>query len=187
LLEDITITNITMRDIFNAPIFLRLGERMRGPAGVPVGEFHRVIISNVVAYNVMQGQGILISGVPGHPIKDVDLHNIKIYLQGNGTAEQAKREVPELAKTYPDPGNFGVLSAYGLFARHVEGLTLDNIALSFINDDQRPAVVFDDVKGAELRFVKAQTAGSVKPVSMNKSEDINVFQSLNLPDGKVKK
>jgi len=31
LLEDVTITNITMRDIINAPIFLRLGARMRGP------------------------------------------------------------------------------------------------------------------------------------------------------------
>src|ERR1700690_2050432 len=37
LLEDVTITNITMRDLAGAPIFLRLGARMRGPAGVPVG------------------------------------------------------------------------------------------------------------------------------------------------------
>jgi len=36
LLEDISITNITMRDIVSAPIFMRLGSRMRGPAGVPV-------------------------------------------------------------------------------------------------------------------------------------------------------
>jgi polygalacturonase len=34
LLEDIAISNITMRDISNCPIFLRLGARMRGPAGV---------------------------------------------------------------------------------------------------------------------------------------------------------
>jgi polygalacturonase len=52
LLEDVTITNITMRDIGNAPIFLRLASRMRGPDGVPVGELRRIIISNIVAYNV---------------------------------------------------------------------------------------------------------------------------------------
>ena len=32
-LEDITISNITMRDIVTAPIFLRLGARLRGPRG----------------------------------------------------------------------------------------------------------------------------------------------------------
>ena len=34
ILEDITFIGITMRDIRNSPIFLRLGTRMRGPKGV---------------------------------------------------------------------------------------------------------------------------------------------------------
>ena len=33
-LEDIVINNITMRNIVNAPIFLRLGARMRSPSKV---------------------------------------------------------------------------------------------------------------------------------------------------------
>src|SRR5712672_2900079 len=37
LLEDVTISNITMRDVSNCPIFLRLGSRMRGPSGAQVG------------------------------------------------------------------------------------------------------------------------------------------------------
>ena len=51
LLEDVTINNITMRDVVNDPIFIRLGARMRGPADTPVGEIRRVIISNIVSYN----------------------------------------------------------------------------------------------------------------------------------------
>src|SRR5215467_6655294 len=51
LLEDVTITNVTMRDITNSPIFIRLGNRMRGPEGVPVGALRRVIISNVMCSN----------------------------------------------------------------------------------------------------------------------------------------
>lgn len=49
LLEDVTITNITMRDIVNAPIFLRLGARMRGPEGTPVGKLRRINISDVLS------------------------------------------------------------------------------------------------------------------------------------------
>src|SRR3954453_20877578 len=34
VIEDVSITNITMRGVLGAPIFVRLGARMRGPAGV---------------------------------------------------------------------------------------------------------------------------------------------------------
>ncbi|HZY35021.1 MAG TPA: glycoside hydrolase family 28 protein [Mucilaginibacter sp.] len=186
LLEDVTISNVTMRDINNAPIFMRLGARMRGPAGVPIGELRRVIISNMVAYNVEAKQGLLISGIPGHNIKDVEIRDVKIYCKGGGTTEQAAREVPELEKGYPEPDSFGNLPAYGVFARHVEGLILENVELHFMTDDQRPAVVLNDVNGAELRFVKAQTSGAVVPVSVKNSQDVKLFQSLNLPDGIIK-
>jgi polygalacturonase len=49
LMEDITITNLTMRDIVNAPIFIRLGARLRGPDNPPVGVARRIKIDNVVA------------------------------------------------------------------------------------------------------------------------------------------
>jgi hypothetical protein len=155
---------------------------MRGPAGVPIGELRRVIISNVIAYNVEPGQGVLISGLPGHPIKDIDIKDVKIYSKGGGTADQAKREVPEMEKGYPEPGSFGATPAYGFFVRHVEGLKLENIDISYLNDDQRPAFVFDDVKGAEIRFVKAQTLKGISPIKLDRSTDVDLFQSLNMPN-----
>lgn len=51
LLQNVTISNILMRDIVNAPIFLRLGQRMRGPEDAKIGEIRRVMISDVVVYN----------------------------------------------------------------------------------------------------------------------------------------
>ena len=86
LLEDVTITNITMRDIVNDPIFLRLGSRMRGPAGTPVGKLRRIIISNVIAYNAHPSNACTISGIPGHYIEDIRLSNIRIYYKGGGAA-----------------------------------------------------------------------------------------------------
>src|SRR6266496_2075897 len=49
-MEDITVTGLTMRDIRNAPIFLRLGARMRGPREIPIGRLKRVLISNVTCH-----------------------------------------------------------------------------------------------------------------------------------------
>ncbi len=65
LLEDVAITNITMRGIVDVPFFLRLGSRMRGPKGTPVGELRRVLISNVVVSNCASRQATLITGIPG--------------------------------------------------------------------------------------------------------------------------
>ena len=184
LLEDITISNITMRDICNAPIFLRLGARMRGPDSIKIGELKRVIISNIIAYNV--NDAILITGIPGHDIKDVELSHIKLYVKGNGTSEQAKHEVAEMETGYPEPDSFGILPVYGIYARHVEGLKLEDIDLNYLNDDQRPAVLMNDVHGADLRFIKIRPGSNAPIISTNNSSGIVLFQSLNKHDGELK-
>src|SRR5436853_712801 len=129
LLEDVTISNITMRDISNAPFFLRLGSRLRGPAETTqVGALRRVIISNVVVYNADPKYGSIISGIPGHDIEDVRMSNIRVYYQGGGTLEQAALNPPEKETDYPEPSMFGVIPAYGFYIRHVKGIEMDNIA-----------------------------------------------------------
>jgi polygalacturonase len=50
IMEDVTVVGVTMRDIRNSPIFLRLGARMRGPGDIPIGGLKRVLISNVTCY-----------------------------------------------------------------------------------------------------------------------------------------
>ncbi len=72
--------------------------------------------------------------------------------------------VPELVSEYPEPSILGVLPAYGVYARHVDGLTMQNVVLTYIVEDQRPAIVLDDVANADLRTVLAKTATGVKAV-----------------------
>jgi polygalacturonase len=106
LLEDITVTNISMRDIMGAPIFMRLGSRMRGPENTPVGTLKRVIVSNLVCSNANYGLGSVISGIPGHLVEDVKLSNIQILHQGGGTKEDAAYQPPEYEDKYPEPNMF---------------------------------------------------------------------------------
>ena len=106
LLEDVTITNISMRDIVSAPIFMRLGRRMRGPDNTPVGTLKRVIISNLVCSNSVSRLGSIISGIPGHLVEDVKISNVQVLHQGGGTKEDAAFEPPEYEETYPEPTMF---------------------------------------------------------------------------------
>jgi polygalacturonase len=91
LLEDVSISNITMRDIGNSPIFMRLGARLRGPEGSKPGALRRVSISNVICWNVTPRLSCIISGIPDHPIEDVQLSNIRIYTQGGGPSSRRRR------------------------------------------------------------------------------------------------
>src|SRR5262252_9005286 len=133
LLEDVTISNITMRDVMNSPIFLRLGRRLRAPAGITIGQLRRVNISNVLAYNADSRYASIIAGVPDHDIEDVRLSNIRIWYRGGGRKELADLQPPERETNYPEPSMFGELPAYGFFIRHARGIELNNVETSFAN------------------------------------------------------
>lgn len=106
LLEDITITNISMRDIVSAPVFLRLGRRMRAPEGMAVGTLRRVIISDLVCSHSVARLGSVISGIPGYSIEDVRISNVQILHAGGGTKEDAAFQPPEYEDVYPEPTMF---------------------------------------------------------------------------------
>ncbi|HEX2851892.1 MAG TPA: glycosyl hydrolase family 28-related protein [Opitutaceae bacterium] len=99
-IEDITITNITMRDVSNSPIFLRLGNRARGPEGTPVATMRRITISNIVASNVDPRYPIIIAGLPGHPIEDVRLSDIRVDYRGGITMEQVAQQPVDIVNTF---------------------------------------------------------------------------------------
>ncbi len=151
LLEDVSITNITMRDIVTAPIFLRLGSRGRGPVGTVTGALRRVTISDVIVYNADPRDAVIVSGVPGHPVEDVTLENIQIWVKGGGTKAQATTVLPEREAAYPEPSMFGATPCYGFFLRHVRGITLENIGLHTLTPDERPAFSLLDVSGLRAR------------------------------------
>jgi polygalacturonase len=187
LLEDVTISNLAMRDIVNSPIFLRLGNRARGPEGTPVGQLRRVVISNVVVSNADPRYCSIISGIPGHPIEDVRLDNIKILYQGGGTKEQAALDPPEKEKTYPEPAMFGETPAYGFLVRHVKGIQFSNMEIGTIKDDQRPAFWMNDVKDAEFTHVKAGHAADVPTFQVKDVEGLFLDHFRGLPDGEKEK
>ena len=69
-------------------------------------------------------------------MEGVTLSNIHVTYPGGGTREEAaRRDLPELEDLYPEYFMFGVLPAYGIYARHVQGLTLTNVRLELAGAD----------------------------------------------------
>jgi len=187
ILEDVSISNITMRDLSSSPIFLRLGARMRGPQGTPVGALRRINISNIVVYNADPRYPAIISGIPGHPVEDVSLSNIKLYYTGGGAAAATTAVVPEEEKSYPDPVMFGPLPVYGFYIRHAKNLTLRNVDLTPITPDQRPAILLDDVQQIDFESIKTSTAAGRPNYVLRQVENFSVLKSTGTKDQQVKK
>ena len=181
-LEDVTITNITMRDVTNPPIFMRLGKRMRGPAGATVGSLQRVNISNLVAYNADERYASIISGIPGHQIEDVKLSNIRIFYRGGGKKELVDQQPPERETNYPEPSMFGETPAYGFFIRHAKGVSLSNVQISYLNDEFRPPFLLDDVNGVALRDVAAEKAADVPTFVLRNVLDFATYGCKGVAD-----
>lgn len=185
LLEDIAISNITMRDIKTCPLFLRLGARLRGPAGTKVGTLRRVLVNNVVSYNTASKISSIVSGIPGYRIEDVRLSDIFVQHVGGAPAESVNLNPPEEEKKYPEPGMFGAMPAQGFFFRHVERLEMSHTEVQPVAPDPRPAFYLMDVERADFIAV---TAPKGQPAfSLHDVEDFRVVISRAAADTAIEK
>jgi polygalacturonase len=204
-IENVTITNLAMRNISNAAIFLRVGNRARGPAGRPVGAIRGVSISHIVATGVDGRFPIIIAGLPGHPVEDVRLSDIRIVSRGGFSLGDAAQQPPNLVnrfflraagladprdpyhppeqeKAYPEPSMFGVLPAWGLYVRHAKDLAFRDVKWSLEKEDTRPVVVLEDVAGVEFKNVKAPRVGGAPFFVLRHVADFSVGDSAGVPD-----
>ncbi|MBW4891001.1 glycoside hydrolase family 28 protein [Mucilaginibacter sp. HMF5004] len=187
-LEDVTISNITMRDIVNSPLFLRLGARLRGPAGTPNGYLRRVMISNINVYNADSHFASMILGIPGHPVEDVKLNNIRIYYrQIDSPLVKIQKNVAEYVRDYPEPQRFGVMPCYGFFIRHAQNIELNNVEISFLGQETRPAVILEDVKQIGFNNFKAQAATNAPIIIQRGVEGLSIIPKTSVPKNKIQK
>ena len=128
LLEDITITNTTMRDLASAPLFFRLGAAARSQRiHARLEPSSASLVNNLGCYNAPTS-GLDPERHSRLPVEDLKFSDIYIETGGGGTAEDAKAMPTEQEDNYPDPGRFGVTPSTGLFLRHIRNLEMSHVA-----------------------------------------------------------
>ncbi len=182
LLEDIAITNTTMRDLISPPLFLRLGARLRGPKDTTkVGTLKRVLISNLECHNAPMRVTSILSGIPNYPIEDVKLSNIYIENLGGATADAAAIKPPEKEDSYPEPSMFGQIPSLGFFLRHVRNVEMSHVELATVSPDARPAFYLDDVSRADFFAITAPRAADGN-FALNNVKDLRIGWSRAAAD-----
>lgn len=187
-IEDIAISNITMRHPANSPIFIRLGSRLRGPNKPEIGTIKRINISNIVVYDASSDNATTISGLPGHPVEDVRISNIYFNHQGGGKKEDNKIIPTENEKGYPEPGMFGPLPAYGFFLRHVKGIEMHHVKLDYNEKEERNAFVLDDVDDAYFDHINIERGSdNAAFFELRNVRDFSIDDSRNIKPIKIEK
>lgn len=141
-----TMENVNVSDIMvegtESPIFIRLGNRARGYAeGIPVekvGEINGIHLNNITINNAGP-TGCSITGLPGHPVKNIYLSNITITQKGG--CKKTAAPIDEMEKEYPEATMWGILPATGFFINHARHVVLNNIEVNTIEKDERPVFV----------------------------------------------
>ena len=173
LMENIVVSNITMSHVHHYPIYITTGCRNRGPKEVTRRSSARDIqISNVIADDCDSLCSIIVTGMKDEPVRGVWLSNIRLYFKGGGTRDLVNKDYREQGTNYPEPKFAGWTPAYGLYARHVEGLHVSDVTFRYERPDYRPAVVLDDVRQCTLRAIDAPTEPGVDKVVQFRSSDV---------------
>jgi len=186
-IDGVAISNITMRRGSDTPVFIRLGSRLRGPDSPPVGSVKRISINNLVVSDARGDFPVEISGIPGHPIEDLRLSNLRLNMKGGGDKATGERTPPENENAYPEPGMFGPDPAYGFFIRHVSGLELSHIRLDYNTPEGRPAFVLEDVHDAYLDHLNlARGSGEAVFFDLREVSDFTVEACRQMADTHIK-
>jgi polygalacturonase len=176
LAEDIAVTNITMRNITTAPLFLRLGSRLRGPKETTkVGTMRRILISNVTSYNCTSRLCSILSGIPDFPIEDLKLSDIYQHQVGGASQDALAIRPPESEEKYPDPGMFGPMPSQGFFLRHIRNLEMSHVEVAAASPDPRPSFYLTGVDRAD--FIAVTSPAGVQAFHLNKVTDLRILLS----------
>jgi polygalacturonase len=148
----ITCQNITLGNVQYA-FYVRLGDRNRTIPGLSTpttGTMDTIVLDTITGTNTNKVPS-WISGIPGYKVTNITVKNCGLSFGGGDlNANDLNLSVPENSTNYPIFSMFGNLPAYGIYARHVAGLTLENSTLGFTHTDYRPPLVFDDVSGLDI-------------------------------------
>ena len=181
--QNLLFSNLIFQDV-TGPITISLNNRRRNagePATTPTakGFVRNIVFQGIRGTVAAEGgqfadinfpqnyrpgetrQCIVLNALDGAYLENIAVHDVQLTYGGGGTAEEAAREIPQIAGEYFE---VGTPPAYGLYARNIRGLSMNNVRFDVVKEDLRPAVVLDHVTDAAIGVLSAQGNPAAKSV-----------------------
>ncbi len=170
-MKNMVFSNLVMQNV-PRPIFMTFCQQracVDSPEDqlMPMNQMKGFVFDGIRVDSSMCGadSAIMITGMPGHSIEDVLISDLQLVTGGGGDSETGGQRVlnemtPEVLEGWwPEYVRFGkTVPTHGIYARHVDGLTLNNVQISSKDPDARPAIVCDDVAHLDINAVSMRVA-----------------------------
>jgi len=167
-MEDVEVSHLTMHDICNSPIYIRLGDRMRAPQGFHPSTVNDIHISHVSVTDADSRYACLIAGTEEHPVRHITIKDLSVQFRGGLTPEdalqqrganpfffsKARKSGQRGVSKYPEPSAHGIQPAWGFSISHARHIHLEDIRLETLCYDERPAFYFHDTKHIRKRNIQ---------------------------------
>ena len=167
LMNGVSFTNIRLTGA-RVPIYVRLqtlpsAMKKRLATGAPLtGSMQNISFNRIHAVGAIFTSSI--TGIGDLHLRNVSLTDIEIQTSEPGQLAWTQTPVNEAEIIGAGPYAFGRLPCYGLYLRHIEGLTLKNVNVCSQFGDPRPMLMGDDITQATLQNVSGTAPDSTQPL-----------------------
>jgi len=116
-------------------------------------------------------------------IKNISFNDVHVIVKGGNPLADKATVPPELGVGQYNASNLKLQPSYGLWARHVRGLTVSNSTFNYEKPDNRYAIFLDDVIDANINGIKAMKAKNNSTViRLNKSSNVKIENAVYYSD-----
>lgn len=116
-------------------------------------------------------------------IKNVVFTDVHVLVKGGNPITDTSATPPELGVGQYNASNLKVQPSYGLWARHVEGLTVKDCSFNYEKRDSRYVIFLDDVMGATISSVKmVRPADNDAVIKLKNSSGVRVENAVYYVD-----
>lgn len=116
-------------------------------------------------------------------IKNVVFNDVHVLVKGGNPLADIGKTPPELGVGQYNASNLKIQPSYGIWARHVMGLTVKESSFNYEKRDSRYAIFLDDVVGAKIssvKMVKANDNDSV--IKLKNSSAVSIENAVYYTD-----
>lgn len=169
-IENVFLKNLDIRDVYG------VSQAKSGlPSRWPEYDGQARTTSLIVGYKIPDGAGMdLPDGSRGRAIENVLLEDIDMVVKGGNPLSDASNTPRELGvgqfnlRNLAEDDRGSKIPAFGYYVRHAKGVTIRDCSVEFEENDDRHAVVFDDVQDIKIENFKAAE-------SINNKESIKII------------
>ncbi|MFD0676719.1 MULTISPECIES: S-layer homology domain-containing protein [unclassified Paenibacillus] len=174
LVRNVFIKDVNIEEVYQGSQYGDPSKRWKAYGGNPTTKATPII----AGYKVGEGGPTLPDGRNIGYIENLHFENVDVLVKGGNSFADSEISPPELGVGKYNIGDIGEQPSYGFWARHVDGLTFTNVNTKFEVNDDRYAIVLDDVKNATIDNMKMVSGtGNPNVIQLKNASNITLKNS----------